>query len=307
LLKHHIPLKTDHWDMQAAGCTEIDLVAHSGNSAMGEFCYSLHLTDIYTGWTETRAVLGRGQEGVRQALEEIRQALPFPLRGIDSDNGSEFINEHLWRYCQARALQFARGLRHGGGVGGNQCSLLRGSSAVSKSLLLPSVRLAKNVRVGLRLRRRYEAPQTPWQRVVCSLGVDPERMAALGKERAELDPFEICRRIQGKLERISRPSRNTRAYSLPTPSPVRTERPRPPRDEAGPEGDAAPKRSPAAHDTGRAMPRGDRPRDGSAQTESRPADCGNDAPRHDGVVPLTRGKLNYRWLTFLSFRTISRK
>jgi len=109
LLKHHIPLKTDHWDVDVPGFTEVDLVSHSGNSASGDFCYSLNLTDIHTGWTETRAVLGKGQQGVRDALEEIRQALPFPLRGIDSDNGSEFINNHLWRYCQARAVQFTRG------------------------------------------------------------------------------------------------------------------------------------------------------------------------------------------------------
>lgn len=98
LLKHHIPLKTDHWDVEVPGFTEIDLVSHSGNSASDEFCYSLNVTDIHTGWTETRA-----------ALEAIRQALPFPLRGIDSDNGSEFINEHLVRYCEARAIQLTRG------------------------------------------------------------------------------------------------------------------------------------------------------------------------------------------------------
>ena len=109
LLKHHIPVKTDHWDVQVPGFTEIDLVSHSGNSASGDFCYSLNLTDIYTGWTETRAVLGRGQQGVQEGLEEIRQALPFPLRGIDSDNGSEFINDHLFRYCRSRAIQFTRG------------------------------------------------------------------------------------------------------------------------------------------------------------------------------------------------------
>ena len=94
LLKHHIPLKTDHWDVQVPGFTEIDLVSHAGDSASGEFCYSLNLTDIHTTWTETRAVLGKGQEGGAAALEEMRQALPFPLRGIDSDNGSEFINDH---------------------------------------------------------------------------------------------------------------------------------------------------------------------------------------------------------------------
>src|SRR5579863_8784442 len=109
LLKHHIPLKTDHWDVQVPGFTEIDLVSHSGNSASGDFCYSLNLTDIHTGWTETQAVLGKSQEAVRGALETIRQALPFALRGIDSDNGSEFINQHLCRYCQAQAVQFTRG------------------------------------------------------------------------------------------------------------------------------------------------------------------------------------------------------
>ena len=97
LLKHHIPLKTDHWDVQVPGFTEIDLVSHSGNSASGDFCYSLNLTDIHTGWTETQAVLGKSQEAVRVALETIRQALPFSLRGIDSDIGSEFINNHLYR------------------------------------------------------------------------------------------------------------------------------------------------------------------------------------------------------------------
>jgi hypothetical protein len=95
LLKQHIPVKTDRWDVQAPGFTEIDLVSHAGAAAGGDGCHSLNLTDIYSTWVETRAVLGKGQEGVRQALEEIGQALPFPLRGIDSDNGSEFINAHL--------------------------------------------------------------------------------------------------------------------------------------------------------------------------------------------------------------------
>jgi hypothetical protein len=109
LLKHPIPLKTDPGDVQVPGFTEIDGVSHSGNSAAGDFCDSLNLTDIHTGWTETRAVLGRGQEGVRQALEEIRPALPFPWRGIDSDNGSEFIKDHRFRYGRSRAIQFPRG------------------------------------------------------------------------------------------------------------------------------------------------------------------------------------------------------
>jgi hypothetical protein len=109
LLKHHIPVKTDCWDVQTPGFTEIDLVSHSGSPASGDYCHSLHLTDIHTTWVETGATLGKGQQGVLRALEEMRQALPFPLRGIDSDNGSEFINGHLYRYGRALRVQFTRG------------------------------------------------------------------------------------------------------------------------------------------------------------------------------------------------------
>ena len=109
LLKHHIPLKTDHWDVTVPGFTELDLVAHAGHRADGEFAHSLNVTDIHTTWVETRAVLGRSEGRVQAALEEVRQALPFRLRGIDSDNGSEFINGHLYRYCQTREIQFTRG------------------------------------------------------------------------------------------------------------------------------------------------------------------------------------------------------
>jgi len=94
LLKHHIPIKTDHWNVTQPGFTEIDLVSHSGDCAEGEFAHSLNLTDIHSTWTETRAVLGKGQTGIVAALEEMRQTLPFQLRGIDSDNGSEFLNHH---------------------------------------------------------------------------------------------------------------------------------------------------------------------------------------------------------------------
>jgi hypothetical protein len=78
LLKRLIPLRTDHWQVKMPGWAEVDLVSHSGNSASGEFAYSLDLTDVQTGWTETRAILGRGRQAVLDALEEIRAALPFP-------------------------------------------------------------------------------------------------------------------------------------------------------------------------------------------------------------------------------------
>jgi hypothetical protein len=243
LLKHHIPLKTDHWDVQVPGFTEIDLVSHSGNSAAGDFCYSLNLTDIYTGWTETRAVLGRGQEGVRAALEEIRQALPFALRGIDSDNGSEFINDQLLRYCRARDIQFTRGrpykkddnahieqknwthvrrilgyVRYDSPAAQEAINdLYRNELRLFQNLFLPSVKLAKKERVGSRLRRRYEAPQTPGQRIAALLPADSQRRSELEKERAKRDPFQLSRRIQTKLERIFQLSRESRSAALPQP------------------------------------------------------------------------------------------
>lgn len=230
LLKHHIPLKTDRWDVQQPGFTEIDLVAHSGPSAAGDSAHSLNLTDIHTTWTETRAVLGKGQERVRRALEEMQQALPFALQGIDSDNGSEFINDHLYRYCQAQQIQFTRGrpyqkddnahieqknwthvrrilgyLRYDSPQAIEALNdLYRNELRLFQNLFLPSVKLERKVRVGSRLRRRYQAPQTPFQRLSASLdsGVHPERLAELKRLRETLDPFALSQAIQFKLQRI---------------------------------------------------------------------------------------------------------
>jgi len=243
LLKHPIPLKTDHWDVKVPGFTEIDLVSHSGDSASGDFCYSLNVTDIHTGWTETRAVLGKSQEAVRRALEEIRQALPFPLRGIDSDNGSEFINSHLWRYCEARAIQFTRGrpykkddnahieqknwthvrrllgyVRYDTEAAREAIDeLYRQELGLFQNLFMPSVKLEKKERIGSRLRRRYETPQTPFQRVAASPGADTERVAELRCRREGLDPFRLSATIQAKLEGIFRLSSEAQAPAPDAP------------------------------------------------------------------------------------------
>jgi hypothetical protein len=112
LLKHVIPIKTDHWDVTLPGSLEIDLVSHSGSSAAGEFLHTLDCVDIATGRVERQAVMGKGELGIVTALREIEQRLPFALRGIDSDNGSEFINNQLFNFCQRRAknhtVQFTR-------------------------------------------------------------------------------------------------------------------------------------------------------------------------------------------------------
>ena len=227
LLKHQIPLKTDRWDVQEPGFTEIDLVAHAGDRADGEFLHSLNLTDIHTTWVETRAVLGKGQLRVQAALDEIRRALPFRLRGIDSDNGSEFINHHLRRYCRRRRIQFTRGRPYKkddnahieqknwthvrkvlGYVRYDSEPALAAINAVYadlrllQNLFLPTVKLVTKERVGARVRRRYDQPQTPLERVRQSASIDTARVAALLAVQQTTDPFVLAQRIDHALAAI---------------------------------------------------------------------------------------------------------
>src|SRR4029453_13197413 len=109
LLKHQIPIRTfAEWDEQQPGFAEIDLVAHDGGLAVGDYCQTLDLTDVCTGWTETEAVPNKAQVWVFAAIQQIRERLPFPLLGLDSDNGPEFINSDLLRHCEQQHLTFTR-------------------------------------------------------------------------------------------------------------------------------------------------------------------------------------------------------
>ena len=110
LLKHQIPIRTfADWDDAEPGFVEIDLVAHDGGVAAGEYCYTLTMTDIATGWTVNRSVLNRARVWVIEAIDHAAAMFPFAIRGIDSDNGSEFINHHLLTYCEQRKITFTRG------------------------------------------------------------------------------------------------------------------------------------------------------------------------------------------------------
>lgn len=250
LLKHHIPLRTDRWDVATPGFTEIDLVAHCGSLGDGEFVHSLNLTDIHTTWVETAAVLGKSQGAVQAALEELRQALPFRLRGIDSDNGSEFINQHLWDYCQAQEIQFTRGrpykkddnahieqknwthvrkllgyVRYDSPAAQAAIHVLyRRELRLFQNLFLPSVKLLGKERVGARVRRRYDAPRTPLERVLACPEIAPQVAAQLRRQRDRLDPFALARAIEQQLERIyalANPRHSAPAAPGPAPAPVR--------------------------------------------------------------------------------------
>ncbi|HSB69419.1 MAG TPA: integrase [Candidatus Methylomirabilis sp.] len=244
LLKHHIPLRTDRWDVTVPGFTEVDLVAHSGESGEGEFLHSLNQTDIHTTWVETRAVLGRGQTGVAAALEEMRSALPFTLRGIDSDNGSEFINAHLYRYCQGHGIQFTRGRPYKKDDNAHveqknwthvrklmgyvrydsrealtvMNDLYRHDLRLFQNLCLPSVKLVRKVRVGARVRRVYDRPQTPFERVLACPEADPRKVAQLQALREQLDPFALAEAIDQQLTRLYALAHH-RAKPQPKPTP----------------------------------------------------------------------------------------
>jgi hypothetical protein len=228
LLKHQIPIKTDHWDVKVPGFTEVDLVAHSGNSGTGEFAHSLNVTDIQTTWTETRAILGRGQAAVVEAFEEIATALPFRMLGIDSDNGSEFLNWHLGGWCAKHQIQFTRGRPYKKDdnahveqknwthvrklLGWDRYDSAPAVEAINDlyrhelrlylNLYLPSVKLVRKVRVGSKLRRVYDDAQTPYQRVIASGLADPARVASLRALINDLDPFALAQMIDQKLQRI---------------------------------------------------------------------------------------------------------
>src|SRR5256712_115950 len=228
LLKHHIPVKTDSWEVTSPGFTEVDLVSHSGNSGAGEFAHTLNVTDIHTTWTESRAVLGRGQATIEGALQEVEKALPFRLLGVDSDNGSEFINWHLQAWCQRKGIQLTRGRPYKKDdnahveqknwthvrklLGWERYDSRPAVEAINDlyrqelrlwlNLYLPSVEPVKKVRVGSKVRRVYDAAQTPWERVLASGQADPAQVAELKKLRQSLDPFQLGKVIDQKLERI---------------------------------------------------------------------------------------------------------
>jgi hypothetical protein len=228
LLKHQVRIKTDRWDVACPGYAEVDLVSHSGNSATGEFAHTLNLVDIHTTWTESLAVLGKAQLRVQQGLAEIRRALPFPLQGIDSDNGSEFINFHLVGYCKAEGIQFTRGrpykkddnahveqknwthvrkllgwVRYDTDTAVAAINrLYRGDLRLLLNLFLPSVKLIRKQRVGSRTRRCYDAAKTPLDRVLECQQVRPEIVARLKALRSRLDPFALSRSVDVQLGQI---------------------------------------------------------------------------------------------------------
>jgi hypothetical protein len=217
LLKHQIPIRTwADWNEDQPGFVEMDLVGHDGGNLRGDYCLTLDFTDVKTGWTECVAVRNKAQIHVFEAIRLARRRLPFPLRGLDSDNGSEFINDQLVRYCSDERLTFTRG--RPGHKNDNPHVEQKNFTAVRRfvddlrydtpkhlqllnalyerlhlflNFFIPVMKLKEKVRSGSKVKRIYDDPQTPYARVLASPHVSAKAKAKLRTQYAQLNLVEL--------------------------------------------------------------------------------------------------------------------
>jgi Integrase core domain. len=222
LLKDAIPIRTwAQWDDAVPGFVEIDLVGHEGGHAMGEHAYTLTVTDIATGWTENRSVPNKARKWVIAALEEIAKIMPFPIIGVDSDNGSEFINHNLLHWCEQRKITFTRSRagnsNDGAHVEQKNWAVVRTvvgyhryDTAAELLLLnkiwllqsqitnyfLPQQKLVSKVRDGAKVTKKYDLPTTPHHRAERHMQVSVEDKTIMDDVLDGLNPAAIQRQIQ---------------------------------------------------------------------------------------------------------------
>jgi len=233
LLKNLIPVRSfTEWDQERPGFMEIDLVAHCGNTTEGQFLNTLTCTDISTGWTDVTALPHRSQEAVSTAIHLMRQRLPFALLGIDSDNGSEFINDLLYRYCLNEKITFTRSrpyqkndqahveqknwsvVRHTIGYDRweteQELALLESiydDLRLYINFFQPSFKLVAKERIGNRTIKRYDTAKTPYQRVLVRQDISLAAKARLMNLYLQLNPAELRRSIDLKTTKLWKISR----------------------------------------------------------------------------------------------------
>lgn len=228
LLKKNIPIKTSSWDEMRLGYGELDTVAHCGNSAAGEFIFTLTYTDIASQWTISEAVMSKGQMGIKLALENIAKRLPFTLKGIDPDNGSEFINWQLYRHCLAHNIEFTRGrpyakndnahieqknythVRKLMGYGrmdkewqlNKMNDLYWNEQDFYKNFFLSNKKLIEKKRVGTKIVKKYDIPRTPFQRLLENKEFPESEKEKMKMIYAKLNPAELKRGLDRKISKI---------------------------------------------------------------------------------------------------------
>ena len=227
-----IPIRAfSEWQNVDGGTLGLDLVGHDGGSAAGEFAYTLLATDRQTQWTEMRAVPNRAQKWVFQQLLVVRARLPFDLEGIHSDGGSEFINDHLLRYCQQHDLSFTRSrayrkndnnfteqknfdvvrkyvgyARYDTAEAVELLNELYDRLRVVVNFMRPCAKLTEKTRRGARVTRRYDRPQTPFERVLACEEVSEAAKQRLHEQFAAIDPVALndqIVRLQRRLLRLA--------------------------------------------------------------------------------------------------------
>jgi hypothetical protein len=222
LLYQRVPVKTaGEWDRQEVGNVQLDYVLHCGRSSAGDYLLTLSGTDIATGWWEGRPQLGRSQKVTQESLASIRARLPFRIREVHPDNDSGILNELLWNYCRRHRIQMSRSRPYQKNdnawveqknwthvrklVGYRrmttrvQCEVLRDlyeAAADFQNFFQPAMKLREKVREGGRVRRVYEEPRTPYQRLLELGRLQPKQRRALEERYRRLNPVELRRRIE---------------------------------------------------------------------------------------------------------------
>jgi hypothetical protein len=231
LIKKKIPIKTVQWDETIPGFLEADTVAHCGRSVAGMYVYTLNTVDIASQWTEQRATWGKGESGVVAAIKNIENTLPFKLKGFDCDNGSEFLNWHLIRYLtqkRKKPVQLTRARSYqkndNAHIENKNWTHIRqylGFQRFDKPQLVdmlndlyttewnayfnffnPSMKLVNKKRIGSKIIKQYDAPKTPFQRLMESRHLDDQTKQRLQKQFLSLNPFEIQQRMKQKIDTI---------------------------------------------------------------------------------------------------------
>jgi hypothetical protein len=221
-IRKSVPIRTfADWSDPLPGSMEGDLVAHCGPTGAGSFVQTLVLTDIATGWTECVALVVRESTLIVEALERLREVMPFPLLAFDTDNGSEFINEAVLRYCTNNGIELTRSRpykkndqawveqkngsvvrrlvgygRLEGIVAAEALSRLYATSRLFVNFFQPSFKLASRTRVGARVSKRYHSPLTPCARLMASDAVPEEVKARLRNVAETLDPLRLLDEIR---------------------------------------------------------------------------------------------------------------
>ena len=228
LLRHQIAVRTSHdWTENTPGFFEIDLVAHCGESTHGEYLHSLVLTDVHIGWTECLALPNRSQRAVTDAIHSVRHRLPYPILGIDSDNGSEFINHLLANYCAQHHIKFTRCRPY---KKNDQCHVEQKNWAIVRRIVgydrfegqaplrhlrslyaqlrlftnffQPSSRLTGKTRNGSRVTKHYDKPTTPYRRLREAGILSDEDRAQLQELFEGLNPAALQRQIREARQRL---------------------------------------------------------------------------------------------------------